>query len=361
MSNSTLFSEMIAIGAQLPGAHWALGGNAPVMASRFNLEGCEVLLGTKMSEDLKSYFDPRIKISGGNLASDDIHLILEYKSGDSWGKLTAARANRFIVHSDLNNPTISSLNDFTAELKSFHPQLLVIGGLQMMDNFPFKPGQRREILQKIRNTILDLSCWTRLHFEMASFTDESLLQDLAELVFPYIDSFGMNEQELPNLYAALYKKNISLVSDTYPRVATVLDQMREVFRVVNTRQNQRGCEQHARIHVHTLAYQVIMTRHGSSWKNNLGAAAKASLTANRHTCGSGEIDVAKARLILDNSFASSKHDGGRRIHIDDGKPVSCWREEGVHICVAPVLVCTEVLQTAGGGDTISSAALAYQI
>lgn len=47
---------------------------------------------------------------------------------------------RFIVHNDQNNPTLSSLEDFAEELILFSPTLLVIGGLQMMDNFPFKPG-----------------------------------------------------------------------------------------------------------------------------------------------------------------------------------------------------------------------------
>lgn len=104
-----------------------------------------------------------------------------------------------------------------------------------------------------------------------------------------------------------------------------------------------------------------MTRKGSVWKNNLGAAAKASLTANRHTCGSWEIDIGKAKIILDDSFSTTNNGNSKRILINNGKPVSCWEEDHIDICVAPVLVCTEVQQTAGGGDNISSAALAHQI
>ena len=47
---------------------------------------------------------------------------------------------RFIVHSDENNPYITSLEAFTAEVKLFDPTLLVIGGLQMLDSFPFEAG-----------------------------------------------------------------------------------------------------------------------------------------------------------------------------------------------------------------------------
>ena len=47
---------------------------------------------------------------------------------------------RFIVHNDENNPTVSSLEAFSEEVKQFSPTLLVVGGLQMLDNFPFSPG-----------------------------------------------------------------------------------------------------------------------------------------------------------------------------------------------------------------------------
>ena len=46
--------------------------------------------------------------------------------------------SRFIVHHDLNNPLVSSLEDFGARLTVFHPDLLVVSGLQMMDNYPFR-------------------------------------------------------------------------------------------------------------------------------------------------------------------------------------------------------------------------------
>lgn len=46
----------------------------------------------------------------------------------------------------------------------------------------------------MRDIILQLPCDTRTHFEMASFTEESLLQELIEFILPYVDSVGMNEQ-----------------------------------------------------------------------------------------------------------------------------------------------------------------------
>ena len=76
----------------------------------------------------------------------------------------------------------------------------------------------------------------------------------------------------------------------------------------------------------------------------------------------------KATLIMDDSFSTSTKSGSR-IPLNENKPVSCWDENfnidnkliEVQACIAPVLVCTEASQTAGGGDNISSAGLVLQI
>lgn len=184
----------------------------------------------------------------------------------------------------------------------------------------------------------------------------------------------MNEQELPNLLSLLKDSNITVLSDPNPRVATVLDQMREVYRIVNqrSRNSSAGSDRNSaeafteakpltRLHIHTLAFQAMIVTHGSQWKNTMSATAKASLTANRHVCGSDDIDTSKARLIMDDSFSISRREGSQRIPLQETRPVSCWDEDDYEICVAPVLVCTEVYQTAGGGDNVSAAGLVLQI
>lgn len=76
-----------------------------------------------------------VKLSGegnGN-EKDDIHLILEYKTGDTFGDVVSPRANRYILHNDFNNPMIKSLE--LIEYKNFDPRLFVVSGLQMMVRF----------------------------------------------------------------------------------------------------------------------------------------------------------------------------------------------------------------------------------
>ena len=109
-------------------------------------------------------------------------------------------------------------------------------------------------LNKVKEQMTSQSQNTRVHFEMASFVDETLLEDLTELIIPYADSLGMNEQELPNLRSMLMFKNVSVVSDSNPRTAVSLDHMRDLYRILSANQGRPL----TRLHLHTLAYQAIL-------------------------------------------------------------------------------------------------------
>ncbi|XP_053315960.1 ADP-dependent glucokinase-like [Spea bombifrons] len=361
VSNETLFKRLVDASKRLSEMRWALGGNAPVMANRLAAEGCDVLLGGRLSPEETGVLSERVTVAGESIENADIHLIMEYPTGARWGNHVSRRANRYIVHSDSHNPMLDSLEDFKEQLEDFQPDLLVIGGLQMMDSFPFKPGQREARLKALQELLQSMDQSVGSHFEMASFVEQGLMKDLLEYVIPYSDSLGMNEQELPNLLSLIKGGNITVLSDPYPRVASILDQMRELYHLLRSQDLKEGQRQLTRLHVHTLAFQAMMVTRGSMWKNTMSATAKASLTANRHVCGSTHIDTRKAKLIMDDSFSVSREVGSQRIPFKESRPVSCWEEDDYEICLAPVLVCTEVFQTAGGGDNISAAGLVLQI
>ena len=227
--------------------------------------------------------------------------------------------------------------------------------------FLFFADERMNRLKKLQSVLKDLPMTSKVHFEMASFTEKELLQEILNNTILYSDSLGMNEQELPNLVSLLEGKNVTFVAHSHPRVATVLDQMRTVYNHLKNTSETEGRRRLTRLHVHTLAFQAILTVRSSSWKNTMSASAKAALTAHRHVCGSHHIDLTKTKVILDNSFAASQDKASRRIRLVDDHPVSCWEEGEYEICVAPGLVCTHIHQTAGGGDNISSAGLVLQI
>lgn len=232
-----------------------------------------------------------IKIAGDQIDEDDIHLILEYKAGDTWGPFTAPRANRYILHNDQNNPHLNSLEHLEKAVSEYKPDLFVISGIQMMDSYKFEVGIREERLLKVNKQINNLPTQTLIHFEMASYVEIELLQQLRQYLLPYVDSLGMNEQELENLAEVLEFDKTTYASDSNPRVAKTLDQMRKVFTILANDYYQNAStviktkrRMVSRIHLHTLAFQALLTVNGSKWKNTKIGAAKSALVANRYVC-----------------------------------------------------------------------------
>lgn len=52
-----------------------------------------------------------------------------------------------------------------------------------------------------------------------------------------------------------------------------------------------------------------------------------------------QINPDKAQLIMDDSFSLSVGKASERVKMEPHRPVSCWQEGPLHLCVAPVLVC----------------------
>lgn len=381
--NKELFKSIVAAAKKMPSHRWELGGNAPVMGARFHLEGAKVLVASAMSHKQRSHLITGIDVTEFEPSEDfvdDIHLILEYKTGDKFGEHEAPRANRYIIHSDANNPMITSLE--LLNVNDYEPKLFVVAGLQMLDNFPFKPAAlRTERLMAVRKQMTNVLTSTLIHFEMASFVEIELINDLLENVIPFADSLGMNEQEVDNLSNVLETGKISLSADSNPRVATTLDQIRKIFKIFNrkyfaSRTSDQKVRMLSRVHVHTLAFQLLLNVKDSKWQNIKNAAAKSSLTAHRHVCQTSYVNPESSQLILDDSFSTSAEsrvtENDRRplrveIRVDEAVP--CWNETisvdsrpiDVEICVSPVLVCKEARKTVGAGDNISAAGLVLQI
>jgi len=363
VSNRELFDKLVETAKQSDDVKIALGGNAPVIAQRIAKNGGNVVLGAQNAADLP--IDGRVVPSGPFVESSDIHLILEYDKNEKFEESSATRANRFIVHSDRYNPVLAGLDSFkkALETKNSPPEGLVVGGLQMMEGYEYPDGKRDEHFAAIKELLSEVDEKTRVHFELASFVDDEILQNIKESVIPFSDSIGMNEQELPNLLSLMKTGKAISVSDAYPRIASVLDQMREIYKLTKAQNYPRLL---SRLHVHNIAFQAIAVRKSAGWRKTMTATAISSLTAHRHVCQTEDIDLNYADVLMDESFSKSilgLADG--RIHLNPEKPVSCWEEtiagDAFKICVAPVLVCRNVKQTAGGGDNISGAGLLVQL
>ena len=342
---------------KMDNSYYTVGGNAPVISKRFAMEGFTVHVGAKGSKKMRHMYHEKMHFSQGFGENDDIHFVMEYKVGEKWGPYEVKRANRFILHSDNNNPELRSLESFMEVVDKVQPSSILIGGLQMLDNYKFEAGVREERMQKMRDWLKQIPASIKVHFEMASFGEVEMMKSLIENIVPYVDSLGMNEQELPNIESMIRGGEIIEVADSNPRTASVLDHLRSLVDNVE-KISARGL---SRVHVHTLAYQAIWTKSGSSWKNTRAGCAKASLVAHRHVCGVSEIKAENAKLLMDDSFALTTKSSGKKINFNEHSPISCWNEHDAEICIAPVLVCTKVKQTAGGGDNITPAGIMPQL
>ena len=92
-----------------------------------------------------------------------------------------------------------------------------------MDSYLSREEERLGQLHSLNLQVRNQPTFTKIHFEMASFIEESLVEDLNEVIIPFVVSLGMNEQEIANLHNYLYYGNISLVTASAPRVVSVLD------------------------------------------------------------------------------------------------------------------------------------------
>ena len=86
-------------------------------------------------------------------------------------------------------------------METFKPEILVISGLHLLE------GQTEEIrktkLEDLRHHLRTISEDTPIHLELASMTSPKLMEDIAYMIFPMVDSVGLNEQELAFLSLSL--------------------------------------------------------------------------------------------------------------------------------------------------------------
>lgn len=348
--------------------HWCVGGNAP-LAMRFAAEGANVLLGASMSKSLHERLNPDIELSDQNyLEADDIHLVFEYQSHEKWGKFRSTRANHYILHSDMYNTDFNFFPKFDLALTKFKPRLMIVSGLQVLES-PLYAKSRKFQINQIQNQLRNLSHSTLVHFEMGSYSESTLLDQMLDFIIPYTDSIGMNEQELDTLRNFLENGIISSVSDNNPLVTTTLDHLRAVFVKLYDRHHGKSTVKVTRLHLHTLSYHTIMTVTSFGWHNTQQSAAKASIRAFKHVCGTEILNPGSISISLEKEFISSHKLPNRKIKMKDNESVSCWKEilktgyepVEVEFCVVPNLICRNAIQTKGTGGSVTAAGLILQI
>ncbi|CAI5732968.1 unnamed protein product [Hyaloperonospora brassicae] len=407
MNSSSAFHEIVALATALPDVQRKVGGNAATMAARASAEGCTVLLGAAMGTYMKQYFDDTtIQLVGtiGDEAErerEDVHLVLEYARGDAFRGHVSPRANRYYLNHDVHNARLSVLEDFEQALETFQPDLVVFGGLQLMEVEQDARARvmRLEALAKVLQNLYVVH--TPTHYEFAAVSDFGLFSETVRLVLPWVDSIGLNEQELFILHHFLVTGKERTATTSRPTIAEISAQLHDIIQfakeartTVETSRREKGDgEEHetvalahlSRIHFHTLQFHIVCQKKESIWEDPTSSLVQSALISSKVACGkppapassgvsgddddedksqsmrtSAEIEVDPERvemLLAREQLLSKRQD--LTVVLDPFSPVVTWQEADFQCHLVPMLACKKPDHTAGLGDNISGTGVAY--
>ena len=326
-----LFLEILSVIETLE--NWrTLGGNGAMMSYRAAHEGCSSTLIAPITQEMTQYFPHNVKFLNKFVEQPDLHIILEYREGERWGKYNAPRSNRFYMNHDTQNtnPEIMSSGFELAE----ETKVLVIGGLQLIEN----SGAETEFLEKalaLSHKVHEKGIKT--HIEMGDFHSYAFFKKLQPL-FAVADSIGMNEQELGILLCHLKKIKFA----GYPSKAPIkkyLDDLSDLLSELPVNNYQAS-----RIHLHTIYSQVICSN--EVWGNPLIASARSAIIAGQFACNNTDIQQTSFRFYEGEDWAQED-------------TTKCWKNNNMQCCLALVPTCLNVVQVSGLGDNISATGLVY--
>ncbi|OQR98842.1 hypothetical protein ACHHYP_07744 [Achlya hypogyna] len=365
MSSAAAFHDVVQLAKSLPGVTQAIGGNAAQMAQRAALESSDVLLGGAVGDEMRSHFHKNVRVVGSVDAGghEDVHLVLEYAKQDAFKNLKSPRANRYYLNHDVYNAQLSVLEEFAAALPGFNADLVIIGGLQLME-VDTNEARRFERLQTLGAVLAGLPTLT--HYEFAAASDFTLYDDTVKLVLPHVDSIGFNEQELAILHHFIVTGEELVTTSSRPSVQTVTSQLAQVIEYA-AQAKARGAgaplSRLSRIHFHTLQFHILC--HTDVWDSPTVALMQSALMSSKLACGDRSngprsrdmtIDPALVEVLLPRSTPLT---ADITWNIDPRAPIKSWTQGAFQCHIAPMLACKKPDHTCGLGDNISGTGMAY--
>jgi len=364
VADKKLFDEIVRVASSAKDITFATGGNAALMANRLASEGCKVLLGGAVGSRLAQLLHPNINVTATQLNTkgestqkeDEVHLILEYPRGASWGPYSSPRDNRLILVHDITNSELRPLEAFHKAALGFDCQIVVIAGLHLLEGQPFEFRTRR--LHDVVAAIHTIPDHIPVHLELASVGDVVFLKEIADIVLTEVDSLGLNEQEMGSLYIALGgadAKDFPLfVAPDVDIVVKAVDFVLNYTHKKTTAGKQRLL---GRIHFHFLHYHLVANHKCKDklicWKNGRASVAAGSLVSTRQACDNDRVQLDKVAIRLKGQTLADD------VHVDPTTVFTEWTSDHARYYLAPVLVCNNPTKTVGLGDAISSMGLLH--
>jgi len=337
------------------------------MANRFAQHGCKVLLGGLAGKTLLKTLHEAVQIPPTLLVdNDEVHLILEYPKGPiGWGNLSSPRANRFIIVHDESNAVLKSMERFHEELTKFSPNLIIISGLHLLadQEAKFRSQRLNQLASYLTGNLHKKQSKNKvvpIHFELASIANEQYIKELANIVFPIVDSIGMNEVELVAVAKVLLPESAydleKLRNQDMKSITDVLLQFFEYFYKLDHQ------SVFTRIHFHSLAFHIVVKNinNGDTWGDSASAVSAGVMTCSRQAC-KNSTNMNDYDILVSRVWPILRHNNITQV------PVETWVQDlpkyhqQYEFSVAPVLVCKKPGDTVGMGDSISAVGLLAHI
>ncbi len=357
--------------------HELIGGQAGIIANflaEIGIRNIAINLPLK-SKKLMKLLNPRVMLYNKK-ANGDVehsipykdenlisHYIFEFKKGVYTFndiEITCPRNNRFIASLDFINSQLTLDQDFVnfsiANTHLFN--IAIVSGFHLINLSISHKKSYEEVTKPVISLIKE---WKKrkpsliTHFEFAS-TKSKILLTLLNKLLPFIDSIGMNEQELlttlyhinMNSYHSI--KNKFFITDIFDALVFLLSRY-----------------PHLRIHFHTLGYYLVISKPINKFKANarlkglLSAALMAYAKANDMNFMSIK-DVTNINDLLSktgyekltelNEFLNKKY-----MITGDLLKDGIVHSKGFTLIAIPTIIAKHPTKLVGLGDIISSSAL----
>lgn len=350
-----------------------MGGNMGIMANVLSELGASRVVPNvaNPSELQMSFFSKKaifipdcreLKVNGceGSDGKELIHFVFDFKKGERFtflGKdISIPRENRFIATFDPLNFELyidGNFASYAIEHINETDGALISGYHMLRENYP----DGSSYAEKLNRSLEQLKQWKALnsklhiHAEFGHFSSEKMAYDVFNSLFPYVDSMGLNEDEL----AMLAHMNgldasgiLSMDANSIIETAMLL------------------CETSGpgRLLVHTREFVISVSSEGLMKPEQTLESLHFGVNCAAAFACSGKLDDREVLMGIASGIGESEFGKMQIKKIADTLPArdgittgnSVFRKyRGHDIFAVPTRLCDDPVSTVGLGDTISSA------
>ncbi|CAB3405603.1 unnamed protein product [Caenorhabditis bovis] len=290
MSSEDDFNVLVREAESSSRAHHHIGGNAALMADRIaaNFPRTEVYLVGPIGPRSQALLHPAVKRANSTrIVKDELHVILEYKQGEILGDWVAPSSSRFITSHDHFSGSMVVVEMFFKAITQFKPDLVIITGVHLLE-FQSKE-MRQEKVRMIKRNLLQVNPKLPIHLELGSLADSMFAADVLSKIIPYVDSLGINEQELTflsHIANGPYMEEHPVQAGTV-HVYKVVEMLHWLLKTygkdpTNSKPAKTGYRL-SRIHFHCLTFHIMVST-GTDWSNLAAGLAAGARISGRLSC-----------------------------------------------------------------------------